>query len=234
MESNGAMQLYANHHHVLSPSHHYDAVESIHRHAMDEKPNFFDTSEPCNMKHGNYVIRYPESAMASSEHNLNLVKLQTPSSPIDKYTPIDYQLSAGGLCMPTSSISLHSMTPNIKYCGSSLAENSSRKMNNISPTSSSSSTVPHIGLSQTMNRPMDMPTGYSQNSTPIETMTVSKTSNQSNDQTSNAPDTTKKTTGGRRPEKPPLSYINMIAIAIKESNDRKCTLSEIYKHLESR
>lgn len=43
-----------------------------------------------------------------------------------------------------------------------------------------------------------------------------------------------KKTGGRRQEKPPLSYINMIVQAIKDSPDRKRTLSEIYKYLQSK
>ncbi|XP_017494950.1 PREDICTED: forkhead box protein biniou-like [Rhagoletis zephyria] len=47
------------------------------------------------------------------------------------------------------------------------------------------------------------------------------------------PDTTKKS-GTRRPEKPALSYINMIAMAIKESPTGKLTLSEIYSFLQKR
>ncbi|XP_023305307.2 forkhead box protein biniou [Lucilia cuprina] len=48
-----------------------------------------------------------------------------------------------------------------------------------------------------------------------------------------SPDTTKKS-GARRPEKPALSYINMIAMAIKESPTGKLTLSEIYSFLQKR
>ncbi|XP_004525768.1 forkhead box protein biniou [Ceratitis capitata] len=47
------------------------------------------------------------------------------------------------------------------------------------------------------------------------------------------PDTTKKS-GARRPEKPALSYINMIAMAIKESPTGKLTLNEIYGFLQKR
>uniref|UniRef100_A0A1I8MNQ3 Uncharacterized protein n=1 Tax=Musca domestica TaxID=7370 RepID=A0A1I8MNQ3_MUSDO len=46
-------------------------------------------------------------------------------------------------------------------------------------------------------------------------------------------DTAKKS-GIRRPEKPALSYINMIAMAIKESPTGKLTLSEIYSFLQKR
>lgn len=50
-------------------------------------------------------------------------------------------------------------------------------------------------------------------------------------QQSTAPDTTKKS-GGRRSEKPAISYINMIARAINESPDKRLTLSEIYSYLQ--
>lgn len=55
----------------------------------------------------------------------------------------------------------------------------------------------------------------------------------SSSQDMSSPDTTKKS-GGRRPEKPALSYINMIAMAIKESPTGKLTLSEIYSFLQKR
>lgn len=51
-------------------------------------------------------------------------------------------------------------------------------------------------------------------------------------QQSTAPDTTKKS-GGRRSEKPAISYINMIARAINESPDKRLTLSEIYTYLQN-
>lgn len=49
----------------------------------------------------------------------------------------------------------------------------------------------------------------------------------------NVPDTTKKS-GTRRPEKPAVSYINMIGQAIRESPNRKLTLSEIYAYLQKK
>jgi len=55
----------------------------------------------------------------------------------------------------------------------------------------------------------------------------------SNQDTPSTPDTTKKS-GTRRPEKPALSYINMIGHAIKESPTGKLTLAEIYAYLQKR
>lgn len=48
------------------------------------------------------------------------------------------------------------------------------------------------------------------------------------------PDTTKKGNNTRRPEKPNMSYINMIACAIKESPDRMLTLNGIYNYLQQK
>lgn len=45
---------------------------------------------------------------------------------------------------------------------------------------------------------------------------------------------TVKKTGGRKPEKPAMSYINMIVLAIKDSPQKRRTLSEIYKYLQSK
>ncbi|EDW72789.1 uncharacterized protein Dwil_GK16994 [Drosophila willistoni] len=62
------------------------------------------------------------------------------------------------------------------------------------------------------------------------TTTGSSVTTTNQDNHNGTPDTTKKS-GTRRPEKPALSYINMIGHAIKESPSGKLTLSEIYAYL---
>lgn len=70
------------------------------------------------------------------------------------------------------------------------------------------------------------------NSTPVVTLpTVSTSSIKS--QVKKTVETTKKS-GTRRPEKPAMSYINMIGQAIRESPNKKLTLSEIYSYLEKK
>lgn len=230
---------------------------SSHNQSRDEKPTVpYLESDPCEIvdhKQGRYIIQYPQ-------HSLNLpIKVQSPASPDVKHQPstiyqpsnlplklqsiklqpplspdIKQQTSGiyqpSNMCMPTSIPNSHSATSTIKYCGSNLVENA-RNIHNISP---SSSTTSHLnGMSHSINRQvngsLDMST-YNQNS---ESGMTTKSASQS-DQPLTVPDTTKKSSGVRRAEKPPLSYINMIATAIKESPNRRCTLSEIYNFLQKR
>lgn len=83
-------------------------------------------------------------------------------------------------------------------------------------------------------------TTYSNSSSPAKSVQSNQSDHantskqdQSTTQDLSSPDTTKKS-GIRRPEKPALSYINMIAMAIKESPTGKLTLSEIYSFLQKR
>lgn len=62
----------------------------------------------------------------------------------------------------------------------------------------------------------------------------SSSSNVEQQLSSTTNETAVKKTGGRKPEKPAMSYINMIVMAIKDSPQKRRTLSEIYKYLQSK
>lgn len=76
---------------------------------------------------------------------------------------------------------------------------------------------------------------YEQNSL-LEHASSNKISSSSSDiQSDNLHNPTIKVkSGGRKPEKPAMSYINMIVMAIKDSPQKRRTLSEIYKYLQSK
>lgn len=49
-----------------------------------------------------------------------------------------------------------------------------------------------------------------------------------------SPNEKRKSSGGRRQEKPPYSYIALIVMAIQSTPSKRCTLSEIYTYLQQR
>lgn len=137
----------------------------------------------------------------------------------------------------------------IKYCNSSPSvvdtTHHSGNSSNLSPTSSTPTSVG--GSSMQINGSIDMVSSYSGGGAgPPQSKATSVQHQQQQQQLQqhqhqqqqqnieqlNTPDTTKKSSGGRRAEKPPLSYINMIAMAIKASPHKKLTLSEIYTYLQ--
>lgn len=123
---------------------------------------------------------------------------------------------------------LSSQTTTIKYCGSS--HNTGHMIDNLT-----SSTTPNSNhLNGRESNLMAMTTSnYTSTSSTGSVNSMASKSTQSNESAggNSVPDTTKKS-GARRPEKPPVSYINMIAKAIRESPNRQLTLNEIYLYLQ--
>ncbi|XP_065361178.1 forkhead box protein biniou [Calliphora vicina] len=116
----------------------------------------------------------------------------------------------------------------------------------IQHTSTSGGVITSVNNSQNDSNQIITSGVYSISSSPAKSVNSNTSDNgnssskQQQQQTSStssqdlsSPDTTKKS-GSRRPEKPALSYINMIAMAIKESPTGKLTLSEIYSFLQKR
>lgn len=73
---------------------------------------------------------------------------------------------------------------------------------------------------------------YDNNSSEAASNKISSSSTDHQEGMNNNPVKTK--SGGRKPEKPAMSYINMIVMAIKDSPQKRRTLSEIYKYLQSK
>lgn len=74
---------------------------------------------------------------------------------------------------------------------------------------------------------------YDNNSAESASNKISSSSSVEHTEGMNNP-TVKTKSGGRKPEKPAMSYINMIVMAIKDSPQKRRTLSEIYKYLQSK
>lgn len=148
-------------------------------------------------------------------------------------------------------------TPNIKYCSNGTmmdyveSENMMMRENH-SNMSSPVSTIAGMPVSSavscittTSNMNCDLKIGSSggsvsynnnagENEPSKNAPSSSATSSNVEQQLSSTTVDTVKKTGGRKPEKPAMSYINMIVMAIKDSPQKRRTLSEIYKYLQSK
>lgn len=85
------------------------------------------------------------------------------------------------------------------------------------------------------NNNVNVPTTsmYDNSSTEAASNKISSSSTDHPESMNNNP-SVKTKSGGRKPEKPAMSYINMIVMAIKDSPQKRRTLSEIYKYLQSK
>lgn len=250
--SNIDANIMENHHMDIKPHlpYHPNIVEHISH--SDDKSSFmirYINSSPVHhspMSHGPNTHTVLTTAGISKNHHHASILTSTPlRDPTCQLGSSINSLSIAQLSPPSSHI-ISGVASTIKYCNSSSSVDTSshhNNNNNLSPTSSTSTT---IGRSNNLpicsSGPMELISSYS-NTSGSNNSIIHKSSlqhqqqqqqQQQIDQQMNTPDTTKKSAGGRRAEKPPLSYINMIAMAIKESPQKKLTLSEIYNYLQKR
>lgn len=210
-----------------------------------------------------HYVRYPyvltSSTPVSSTDNISSSSVPYHHVP---YLPhsLDSSINAMKLSAPAASsghiinrfgINSNS-TPNIKYCSNGTmmdyadSENMLMRENHSSLSSPalSNAGMPAPSAVSCITTTCDMKIGSSVNPAPsynnntgendsCKTNLATSSSNVEQQLSSTTVDTVKKT-GGRKPEKPAMSYINMIVMAIKDSPQKRRTLSEIYKYLQSK
>lgn len=166
----------------------------------------------------NHVIRY-------SSYNPKYAMQQTYES---KY-PVPAALNPSCLPPPplppppiTSETVQAMHTSTIRYSGSTLQQKLS--------TMTLAQTAPAQPIDDGNNSALRTST---MDSVTLVTTTISKSTSTSGSNGSNPPSKSETKKGARRPEKPPISYINLIAKAIKSSPSNQLTLNEIYQFLQN-
>lgn len=219
----------------VSPHHSYN---QHHLHHLHHQPTHHVTSIPTSVLSsiGN-MSRSNSSIITSNPLRHSIAQLNSSIGSLSMSTPSTMASSPS----PTSIIST------IKYCNSSPSgqdvSHNSNHSSNLSPTSSTPTNGSHSlhnDVNNVGSASIDIIYQTSSNQqpdkchSPNDQLQSNQSQTQQQMEQQSAPDTTKKSAGGRRAEKPPLSYINMIAMAIKESPQKKLTLSEIYTYLQKR
>ena len=176
------------------------------------------------------------------DSSINAMKLSSPAPTTLASSPIINRFGVNS-------------TPNIKYCSNGTmmdyveSENMMMRENHSS-MSSPASTIAGMSASSnasciTTTSNCDLKVGssggsassYNNNAGENDSCKINSSSTSSSNveqQLSSTTVDTVKKTGGRKPEKPAMSYINMIVMAIKDSPQKRRTLSEIYKYLQSK
>jgi forkhead box protein F len=253
--------LSAPYHHFPS-SHHKFSIEDklsnshyINRHpysvgVLASSPNVVSSAENISSSTMPYHYHMPPH-LTHLEAPINSLKLSSPTHPslpptsnslINRYatsnikycsngTMLDYVESDTTMIMrdhsnmsasPVSSISMPISTP-VSCITTTSNLNCDMKIG--SSVGGSSGVVPYnnnnIGENESMS--CKNTSGTSSSSSSVDQQLSSTTT-----------ETVVKKTGGRKPEKPAMSYINMIVMAIKDSPQKRRTLSEIYKYLQSK
>lgn len=225
-----------------------EIVDRSHMNHLDIKPTLppnyqFTVDEMHKFHDNNHVIRYPP-AYSSKYANHH----QQPPPP----SPFDTKYGVNGLnclpppitteaiqCMPTSTIRYGGSTGlQQKFSNMALSGASVPVPSQITDALRSSSTIESTTLVMTTTVTKNTgaaavagsggsggnAAGSSASNGSASASTTTTTTN------ANMKSETKK--GARRPEKPPISYINLIAKAIRSSTSNQATLNEIYSFLQ--
>ncbi|XP_053687099.1 forkhead box protein F1 [Sabethes cyaneus] len=226
-----------------------DKIPSMYHH-FDKISSYYINRSPYLISQVNDDVEFAEprsSYLSQLDNSISTMKLS--EAPLINYQAVPNQGdlqsmqrcrsngSSGGHISPTSSAALptitsvHSIASSTSGGHITINQSSMLEKSNsaspitpaASPTLSSSSQPPAANGGNYQKKP----SSAAGNSGGGEQQLTSTTG-------SGEPGSTKKANGGRRQEKPQLSYINMIVMAIKDSPHRRRTLSEIYKYLQSK
>lgn len=205
----------------------YYVDENIDRSHMDidVKPNLtnYHYVDEIHKVQEHNVIRYPPA--------YNNPKYNPPQTFDNKYSVST--INAACLPPPITPETVQSMpTSTIRYGGTTLQQKFSTMTLAQVPVAqidgANNATLRTSTMEQTL---ITTTTSVKSTSTNASNALVStpNTSNGTNSAHNNKSETKK---GARRPEKPPISYINLIAKAIRSSPSHQLTLNEIYTFLE--
>ena len=236
------LSSYPHYHFAPNAHHKFDS------HYMNRHPySVLSVAPPSGMDNITSSSLRP-SYLTHMEPSLGAMKLSTTPTTLSPLTVVPNNITHLGI---------NPNTPNIKYCSNNIMMDNYGDSDSSMKDNHSGLSPPGIGLSsesspvsciittssivngemkigssmQAYNSSKNLATS---SSSAVPTSTSSMQQNLVEQQLSSTTSDTIKKTGGRKPEKPAMSYINMIVCAIKESPNRRRTLSEIYKYLQSK